>query len=176
MRARRVESTSSSAGTYREGASRRPFASLELDLTAGIAPRLGGVLIALGLAVVGLVLGLAYALSMSVLDRYVLGAAIVIAALVLWLPAELARRRRVVMGPDELVVHPPRLLPMLAPLRVATKSVRELVLEDAGSRAQLVALTDDGPRVLLEGMAPASRIIDLPRVWAAYRAALDEGA
>lgn len=121
----------------------------------------------------GLVLGVAYALSMSILDRYVLGGAIVIAALVLWLPAELARRRRVVMGPDELVVHPPRLLPMLAPLRLPTRSVRALALEDVGSRVQLVALTDDGPRTLLEGMLPASRAVDLPRVWAAYRAALD---
>lgn len=177
MRARCVESLASSSGTYREGASRRPFASLEIDLTAaGVAPRLGAFLIALGLAVTGLVLGVAHALSMSILDRYVLGGAIVIAALVLWLPAELARRRRVVMGPDELVVTPPRLLPTAAPLRLPTKSVRELVLEDVGSRVQLVAITDDGRRTLLEGMLPASRMIDLPRVYAAYRAALDEGA
>lgn len=130
----------------------------------------------MGVAVMGLVLGVAHALSMSILDRYVLGGAIVIAALVLWLPAELARRRRVVMGPDELVVFPPQLLPMLAPQRLATKSVRALVLEDVGSRVQLVAHTDDGPRTLLEGMLPASRMIDLPRTYAAYRAALDEGA
>jgi hypothetical protein len=166
----------SSTGTYRDGAPRRPFASLELELTAGVAPRLGALLIAAGLAVMGLVLGVAHALSMSILDRYVLGGAIVIAALVSWLPAELARRRLVVMGPDELVVHPPRLLPRLAPLRLATESVRGLVLQDAGSRVQLVALTDDGPRTLLEGMLPASRVIDLPRVYTAYRAALDEGA
>jgi hypothetical protein len=173
VRARRVAPTSSSTGTSREGASRADVASIEIDLTAGIAPRLGAALIAVGLAVMGLLPGVASALSMSILDRYVLGGAIVITALVLWLPAELARRRRVVMGPDELVVFPPCLLPMLPPIRLSTRSVRELVLEDAGSRVQLVALTDDGRRTLLEGMLPASRVIDLPRFYAAYRATLD---
>ncbi len=170
-----MEPTGSTAGSYREGAA-RAFASIEIDLKAGVSPALAGLFVASGLGLAGLVIGVAWALSMSIFDRYVQAAAIVFAALVLAIPAELARRRRVVFGPDALVVHPSPIALGAAPLRLPTKRVQSLALVDVGSRVNLVAHTDDGVSTLLEGMLPASRVIDLPRVYAAYRAALDADA
>lgn len=158
---------------YREG--ERPAApSVRITVPAGASEGVAFVLMGAAALIVGLELAVArLVLAMSVSDPYVLMVAIVLAALVLVVPARAARARRIELGPEEIVVHPPTLLPWREATRVKTSSVRALEHRDPHGRASLVARTDDGERVLLAGLLPAAVMVDLPRVFDAYRALLD---
>jgi hypothetical protein len=158
---------------YREG--ERPAApSVQITVPAGASEGAAFVVMGTAALIVGLELAVArLVLAMSVSDPYVLMGAIAVAALVLVVPARAARARRIELGPEEIVVHPPALLPWREATRVKTSRVRALEHRDPHGRATLVARTDDGEQVLLAGLLPAAVMVDLPRVFDAYRALLD---
>lgn len=173
VRVERVEASRSGAAGYREG-ERAQAASVRLTVPAGASEGVAFVVMGAAAALVATELAVVrFALAMSVSDPYVLMGAIVVAALVLVVPARAARSRRLELSPEEIVVHPPALLAWRAPTRVRTGSVRALEHRDPHGRATLLARTDDGERVLLSGLEPAAVMVDVPRVFEAYRAFLD---
>jgi hypothetical protein len=158
---------------YREG--ERPAApSVRVTVPAGASEAFAFIVMGMAALLVGLELAaVRLVLSMSVSDPYVLMVAIVVAALLLVVPARAARMRRIELGPEEIVVLPPALLPWREAIRVKTSDVRALEHRDPHGRASLVARTDGGERVLVAGLLPAAVMVDLPRVFDAYRALLD---
>jgi hypothetical protein len=120
---------------YREG--ERPAApSVQITVPAGASEGAAFVVMGTAALIVGLELAVArLVLAMSVSDPYVLMGAIAVAALVLVVPARAARARRIELGPEEIVVHPPALLPWREATRVKTSRVRALAIPTAARRS-----------------------------------------
>ena len=173
VRVERVATSARGDVGYREG--ERPLApTLRVVVQAGVTQAASFVVLSLFVALVVAELALArLVLALDVTDRYVMMAAIVVAGLLLVVPARAVRSFRLTLSPSELVVEPPRLLAWLRPTSLPIARVTRLEHREPHGRTTLVAVTEDGEQELLAGLLAATRVADLPRLFAAYRVLLD---